>query len=89
MYKLVLIFWLISNAKSNPLTQSDEYNYDIYSASYRLFVFRRHLTRSKKCENKCLLTEDFCPGSLLDLEGRAEIFQIFGWDFGRNNDLII
>ena len=25
---------------------------------------------------------DFCPGSLL--EGRAEIFVIFGWDFGRN-----
>ena len=47
MYKLVLIFWLISNAKSNPLTQSDEYSYYIdgdeeYSASYRLFVFRRH-----------------------------------------------
>jgi hypothetical protein len=29
---------------------------------------------------------DFCPGSLL--EGRAEIFVIFGWDFGRNDDLI-
>ena len=47
MYKLVLIFWLISNTKSNPLTQSDEYSYYIdgdeeYSASYRLFVFRRH-----------------------------------------------
>ena len=30
--------------------------------------------------------KDFCPESLL--EGRAEIFQIFGWHFGRNNDLI-
>ena len=29
---------------------------------------------------------DFCPGSLL--EGRAEISVIFGWDLGRNNDLI-
>ena len=29
---------------------------------------------------------DFCPGSLL--EGRAEICVIFGWDFGRNDDLI-
>ena len=29
---------------------------------------------------------DFCPGSLL--EGRAEISVIFGWDFGRNDDLI-
>ena len=29
---------------------------------------------------------DFCPGSLL--EGRAEIYVIFGWDFGRNDDLI-
>ena len=29
---------------------------------------------------------DFCPGSLL--EGRAEILQIFGWHFGRNDDLI-
>jgi hypothetical protein len=29
---------------------------------------------------------DFCPGSLF--EGRAEISVIFGWDFGRNNDLI-
>jgi hypothetical protein len=29
---------------------------------------------------------DFCSGSLL--EGRAEISVIFGWDFGRNNDLI-
>ena len=30
--------------------------------------------------------QDFCPGSLL--EGRAEILQIFGWHFGRNDDLI-
>jgi hypothetical protein len=30
--------------------------------------------------------KDFCPGSLL--EGRAEISVIFGWDFGRNDDLI-
>ena len=29
---------------------------------------------------------NFCPGSLL--EGRAEISVIFGWDFGRNDDLI-
>ena len=29
---------------------------------------------------------DFCPGSLL--EGRAEISVIFGWYFGRNDDLI-
>jgi hypothetical protein len=29
--------------------------------------------------------KDFCPGSLL--EGRAEILQIFGWHFGRNDDL--
>ena len=29
---------------------------------------------------------DFCPGSLL--EGRAEISVIFGWHFGRNDDLI-
>ena len=29
---------------------------------------------------------DFCPGSLL--EGRAEIYVIFDWDFGRNDDLI-
>jgi hypothetical protein len=28
-----------------------------------------------------------CPGSLL--EGGAEISVIFGWDFGRNDDLII
>ena len=26
--------------------------------------------------------QDFCPGSLL--EGRAEFFQVFGWNFGRN-----
>ena len=31
--------------------------------------------------------QDFCPGSLLD--GRAEILQIFGWHFGRNDDLMI
>ena len=30
--------------------------------------------------------KDFCPGSLL--EGKAEIFVIFGCDFGRNDDLI-
>ena len=30
--------------------------------------------------------QDFCPGSLL--EGRAEIFQFLGWNFGRNDDLI-
>jgi hypothetical protein len=30
--------------------------------------------------------KDFCPGSLL--EGRAEILVIFGWQFGRNDDLI-
>ena len=30
--------------------------------------------------------KDFCPGSLL--EGRAEILQIFGWHFGRNDNLI-
>ena len=29
---------------------------------------------------------DSCPGSLL--EGRAKIRVIFGWDFGRNDDLI-
>ena len=29
---------------------------------------------------------DFSPGSLL--EGRAEISVIFGWDFGRIDDLI-
>ena len=29
---------------------------------------------------------DFCPGSLL--EGRAKISVIFGWDFGRNDDLV-
>ena len=29
---------------------------------------------------------DFCCISLL--EGRAEISVIFGWDFGRNDDLI-
>ena len=29
---------------------------------------------------------DFCPGILL--EGRAEISVIFGWDFGKNDDLI-
>ena len=27
----------------------------------------------------------FCPGSLL--EGRAEILKIFGWHFGRKDDL--
>ena len=31
--------------------------------------------------------KDFCPGSLL--EGRTEIFQIFGWHFRRNDDLIL
>ena len=30
--------------------------------------------------------KDFWPGSLL--EGRAEILQIFGWHFGRKDDLI-
>ena len=30
--------------------------------------------------------KDFCPGSLL--EGRAEIHQIFGSHFGRNDDLM-
>ena len=30
--------------------------------------------------------QDLCPGSLL--EGRAEILVIFGWHFGRNDDLI-
>ena len=29
---------------------------------------------------------DFCPGSLL--EGRAEIFIIFDWDFGKNDDFM-
>ena len=31
--------------------------------------------------------QDFCPGSLL--EGRAEILVIFGWHFGRSDDLFI
>ena len=30
--------------------------------------------------------KNFFPGSLL--EGKAEILQIFGWHFGRNDDLI-
>jgi hypothetical protein len=30
--------------------------------------------------------KDLCPGSLL--EGRAEILQIFGSHFGRNDDLM-
>jgi hypothetical protein len=30
--------------------------------------------------------KDFYPGRLL--EGRAEILQILGWDFGRNDDII-
>jgi hypothetical protein len=29
--------------------------------------------------------QDFCPGSLLEV--RAEILEIFGWYFGRNDDL--
>jgi hypothetical protein len=29
---------------------------------------------------------DFCLGSLL--EGRAEIWKSFGWNFGRNDDLV-
>ena len=29
---------------------------------------------------------DCCPGTLL--EGRAEIWEMFGWHFGRNDDLI-
>ena len=29
---------------------------------------------------------DFCPGSWL--EGRAEIWEIFSWHFGRNDDII-
>mgnify|MGYP006888743328 CR=1 FL=1 len=42
------------------------------------------VTVSPKMPNKNL--KDLCPGNLL--EGRAEILQIFGWHFGRNNDLI-
>ena len=38
-----------------------------------------------KCQPKSLT--DFCPGSLL--EGKAEILQIFGQHFGRNDDLIM
>ena len=30
--------------------------------------------------------QDFCPGSLLAC--RSEILVVFGWHFGRNNDLI-
>ena len=30
--------------------------------------------------------QNFCPGSLL--EGKAEILKIFGWHFGRNDDLM-
>ena len=30
--------------------------------------------------------QDVCPGSLL--QGRAEILEIFGLNFGRNDDLI-
>ena len=39
---------------------------------------------SPKMPNKNLM--HFCHRSLL--EGRAEILQIFGWHFGRNDDLI-
>ena len=39
---------------------------------------------SPKTTNKYF--KDFCPGSLL--EGRAEILKIFGWNFGRNDDII-
>ena len=31
--------------------------------------------------------KDFCPGSFL--EGRAKVLQIFGWHFGRNDDIKI
>ena len=37
----------------------------------------------KKPTKNC---QDFCPRCLL--EGRAEILVIFGWHFGRNDDLI-
>ena len=30
--------------------------------------------------------KDFCPGSLV--EARAEILKIFGWHFGRKDELI-
>ena len=39
---------------------------------------------SPKVQTKNL--KDFCPGSLL--KGRVEILQIFGWHFGRNDDII-
>ena len=38
------------------------------------------------------ILKDFCPGSLLESSysalSKAEILQIFGWHFGRNDDLI-
>ena len=43
---------------------------------YEVIVFPKKPTRNLK---------DFCPGSWL--EGRAEILQILGWHFWRNDDL--
>ena len=44
---------------------------------YEVIISSKMLTENLK---------DFSPGSLL--EGRAEILQIFGWYFGRNDDLM-
>ena len=55
-----------------------------YPARRRLNEFMRSSFLPKYQLGK--IYRDFCPGSLL--EGRAEISVIFGWYFGRNDDLI-
>ena len=69
-----LLFWIVVIPKN--FASKGELNSE--------WIYESQITVSPKMPTKNL--KDFCPGSFL--EGRAEILKIFGWHFGRNDDLI-
>ena len=85
-YKAFMEYWITNGLISNLFpNQYDPNSISIYLLkgqlnsewSYEVIVSPKMPTKNLK---------DFCTRSLL--EGRAEILQIFGWHFGRNDDLI-
>ena len=72
------------NKKNKDFEQKKSWIWYIYPKSQLNSKWIYEVIVSSKIPTKNY--RDFCPGSLL--EGMAKISVIFGWDFGRNDDLI-
>ena len=72
------IFWLNTELCMYSFHKRKIFWVDVLKMGLKVIVSPKMPTTNLK---------DFCPGILL--EGRSEILQIFGWYFGRNDDLIL